>query len=561
MFPAVEVAEAATAVVVVVKVRGKWLFLRYGPREPRLPLKWRVKLRLHPGPGWAGRWNCWRAHGLPAARAVARHARPSLPWTALLPGRRGTWREYATFLGWGAHSWVAPQRVYANLESLVLMFAAPQDGKTQAAAGTVIDAPGPVVATSVRADLVTATAQLRAAKGRVDLWDPEGVSGMASTFAWNIVAGCEDIATAVRRAGTMVEAVAGKGMDGEAFWDDQASLALGGLLHAAALAGADIRHVHAWADGEDDTPARILALHPGASAAARDHVNRFLDMSDKTRQSIAATLARVLKFLQLPACEEAVTTPAGEEGFDFESFLTSTGTLYLVASDSATSPVPPLFAALVAELAWTARNARRRLDPPLTVILDEAGNIAPVPVPAWTSWAAGSGIRLEIIAQAYAQLKDRWGEAGAAVVWQCCKTKVVFGGTTEDELAELTERACGTVRVRVARGLAGGRIWEDEDVPLLPVPALRMLPTGRAVVIQNRAAPIIVRVEKVRRRRDYKRQRSQALQVLTPAVPRLVPRPAPQLLHAVQDLPVIRDELAARRGRVHETPVVEGDRL
>ena len=559
MLPAMEVAEAATAAVVAVKVRGKWLFLRYGPREPRLPLNWRVRLRLHPGPGWAGRWSCWRAHGLPAARALARHARPSLPWTALLPGRRGTWREYATFLGWGAHSWVAPQRVYANLESLVVMFAAPQDGKTQAAAGTVSDAPGPVVATSIRADLVTATAALRAERGRVDLWDPEGVSGLASTFSWNITVGCEDIATAVRRAGTMVEAVAGKGLEGEAFWDDQASMALAGLLHAAALAGADIRHVHAWADGEDDTPARILALHPGASAAARDHLNQFLGMTDRTRQSVAATLARVLKFLQLPACEEAVTTPDGSEGFDFTSFLASTGTLYLVAGDSATSPAPPLFAALVAELAWTARNARRRLDPPLTVILDEAGNIAPVPVPAWTSWAAGSGIRLEIIAQAYAQLKDRWGEAGAAVIWQCCKTKVIFGGTTEDELAQLAERACGTVRVRVARGVPGKRVWEDETVPLLPAPALRMLPAGRAVVIQGRAAPVIVRTEQVRRRRDYKRHQHQALPVLGPALPRPVPRPVPELLHAVQELPAVPDELAARRKHAGQIPAAEED--
>ena len=196
----------------------------------------RVRLRLHPGPGWAGWWSCWLEHGLPTAREIARYARPSLPRSALRPFRRDTWREYATFLGW-AHSGLVRQRVYAHLESLVLMFAAPQDGKTQAAAGQLIDAPGPVVAASVRADLVAATAALRALRGRVDLWDPEGVTGLASTFRWNLVAGCEDIATAVRRAGALVEAVAGNGLDEEAFWDDQASMALAGLLHAAALGG------------------------------------------------------------------------------------------------------------------------------------------------------------------------------------------------------------------------------------------------------------------------------------------------------------------------------------
>jgi hypothetical protein len=536
--------------------------LWYGPRRPRLSLPARVRLRLHPGPGWAGWWNCWRDHGLPAAREIARYARPSLPRAALRPGRRDTWREYATFLGW-AGRWPFRWRIYAHLESLVLMFAAPQDGKTQAAAGQLIDAPGPVVAASVRADLVAATAALRAVRGRVDLWDPEGVTGLASTFRWNLVAGCEDIATAVRRAGALVEAVAGKGADGEAFWDDQASMVLAGLLHAAALGGGGMGHVHAWSGGDDPAPARLLALCPGASPAARDHLDRYLAMADRTRQSIAATLTRVLKFMQLPACAEAVTTDDGSEGFDFEEFLASTGTLYLVAGDSAVSPVPPLFAALVSELAYTARQAGR-LDPPLTVVLDEAGNIAPVPVAAWSSWAAGSGIKLHVICQAWAQLVQRWGAEGAALIWQCCKTKVIFGGTSEDELAEMTSRACGTVRVRAAGPGRDGERHGHEDMPLLPAASLRRLPAGTAVVLQARAAPVIVRVEQLRKRADYKRLRTRAALYLdlVPAVPRPLPPVTGWLVSGPgAALPPADDELAARRDRHHFPDAPEEERL
>src|SRR5690242_6486696 len=97
--------------------------LRYGPRRPRLPVQARVRLGLHPGPGWAGSWSVWRYHGLPAARKVARHARPSLPPAVLRPGRRGGWRQYATFLGWAQGP--GRLRVYAHLESLVVTFAAP----------------------------------------------------------------------------------------------------------------------------------------------------------------------------------------------------------------------------------------------------------------------------------------------------------------------------------------------------------------------------------------------------------------------------------------------------
>jgi type IV secretory pathway TraG/TraD family ATPase VirD4 len=184
-----------------------------------------------------------------------------------------------------------------------------------------------------------------------------------------------------------------------------------------------------------------------------------------------------------------------------------------VAADAATSPVTPLFTAIIAELAHVARQAGAlspagRLDPPLTAVLDEVANIAPVPVAEWASWAAGSGLRLSLIAQSYAQLKQRWGADGAAVIWQCCKTKVIYGATSEDELGALVERVCGTIRVRTAVREPGGWRREHEEIPLLPTAALRMLPVGRAVVIQGRAAPVIVRIEQARRRADYKRHRS-----------------------------------------------------
>jgi type IV secretion system protein VirD4 len=543
------VLAAVAALTVAVSLRAAWVRVRWGPARPWLSLAWRVRLRLRPGPGWAGRWSLWRQHGLPAARKVARHARPSLPRAARRPGWGGEWREYATFLGW-AQGWVFRCRVYAHLESLILVIAAPQEGKSQAAAGMVIDAPGPVVATSIREDLITATAGLRAGRGRVHVWNPEEAGAYGSTFTWNIVAGCQDVATAVRRAGYMTEAVTGKSLPEEAFWEDQASMVLATLLHAAALAGGSIWHVHAWAGGEDPAPLAILQAHPGASAAARDHLGLFLALGDRPRQSIAVTLARVLKFLQLPACARAVTTACGDAGFDFGAFVASTDTLYLVADGSAASPVRPLVLAVCAEIVHAARQAPAgRLDPPLAMVLDEVANIAPVPVAAWSSWAAGSGILLRLFAQSYAHLSQRWGAEGAAVIWQCCKTKVIFGGTSEDELCALTERACGTVRVRAGRQPGGRR--GHEEIPLLPAAALRTLPAGRTVVISARGAPVIVRAEAVRRRADYKRQQARGIPLsLPPSVPWPVPAAIPWLLgQPGTALPPAADELAARRDR------------
>ncbi len=57
-----------------------------------------------------------------------------------------------------------------------------------------------------------------------------------------------------------------------------------------------------------------------------------------------------------------------------------------------------------------------------------------------------------------------------------------------------------------------------------------MLSADRAVVIQGRAAPVIVHIEQVRRRADYKRRKQQQLRSLRAALP--APRQVPEVTPA-----------------------------
>jgi hypothetical protein len=151
-----------------------------------------------------------------------------------------------------------------------------------------------------------------------------------------------------------------------------------------------------------------------------------------------------------------------------------------------------------------------RLDPPLTMVLDEVANTAPVPAAAWATWAAGSGIWLHLYAQAWAQLAERWGDHGARVLWQACQTKIIYAGTSEPELCQLIEDLCGYVKVRgpdehhyTHRGDLRRRPTST-DIRVLPMAAIRQLPAGRAVVLQGTAPPVIVRTERYWRRADYR---------------------------------------------------------
>jgi hypothetical protein len=515
--------------VVVITVLVVMMLARTGGRQ-LLPLCTRVRLRMWPGPGFIrSRLALRRGYGLPAARRIARRGRPSL---SRRDRRFGPWQQYAGYVG-RAHGWLWATRVFTHFEQLRLVIAPPQKGKSAAAAGSIIDDPGPVVATSIRGDLIAASAGLRQQVGTVHVLNPEGAGNFGSTLTWNPVAGCEDMPTAARRAGYMVEGVTARGLDDASFWQDQASMTLAAYLHAAGLAAGSMRDVYRWILDEDEQPLHILASHPGAAEFALGMVRRYMDLPDRTRAGISTTLNAALRFMQDPNCAE-ILCPPGPGTLDIPAFLASRDTLYLVVADAAQSPVPPVFTMLVAEIVHTARvigGARRRLDPPLTLELDEIGNTAPVPVAAWATWAAGTGIRIHLYLQSYSQLAQRWKDHGAETIWQSCDVKVIYGHTTEDPLCRRVEAACGVVRPRPGRGPAGPGAAE----PVLPAAVVRELPAGHAVVIQGGAKPVIIRPEQYWRRKDVRRFERHGGTAALPAAPhRAVPAPDPSLLAAAE---------------------------
>jgi len=120
--------------------------------------------------------------------------------------------------------------------------------------------PGPVIATTTKADIHALTHAVRAQLGPVHVFNPQYIGGVPSTFRWSPVQGCQDPATAIRRADAFAFAVSQKGVEDGTFWSAKASDYLRGYFHAAALARYDLRAVAAWVSGADpDVPERILA--------------------------------------------------------------------------------------------------------------------------------------------------------------------------------------------------------------------------------------------------------------------------------------------------------------
>jgi len=90
--------------------------------------------------------------------------------------------------------------IFSQSEDSKLVIAPPREGKTNLlAVELVLDAPGAVLATSTKVDLLYASIVSRQRQGKVFVLDFENISAWPELVRWNPVVGCEDFETALRR--------------------------------------------------------------------------------------------------------------------------------------------------------------------------------------------------------------------------------------------------------------------------------------------------------------------------------------------------------------------------
>jgi type IV secretory pathway TraG/TraD family ATPase VirD4 len=502
-----------------------------GARHRARFLRWRIRLYLRPGPGYANllelavRWSRLRAVW------IGGRARPSLPWweRLALPVT-----GYAARLG-RAH---LGKRVLASMEDQTLVLAAPRTGKSGWLADRIIDHPGAVVTTTTRTDLYDNTAALRGQHGTLHVFNPEGIGGLPSTFRWDPLCGCEHPAIALQRAMAFTAATESKGLHDMTFWIGKASAVLASLLHAAALSGKTMHDVYQWAHGaNDDVPERILAAHPAAADGWLGPI-REVRRPGRTADSIRMTVTRALAWFADPTVA-AATSPGPGEGFDVAGFVSGRNTLYMIGAGRDEAPIAPLFRAF-AEYVHTqaalfgSLMPHGHLDPPMLLALDEVTQICPVPLPLWMADSAGKGILIVAVCHGLAQLEARWDSAGARAIWDTAGIKVILGGVTDPDTLDRLSRLCGEIRLRTHsrthdhyRGR--GYTVAYEPIAVLPPDLLRSLPEWRALIIRGNLSPVIVRLRMAWKRRDYRhaRQHRGASRRPSPAAAEQSEEPAP----------------------------------
>jgi type IV secretory pathway TraG/TraD family ATPase VirD4 len=498
---------AAGLVLIVIK----WAFLhgRRLARHRTRYLRIRLQLRLHPGKGHATLFELWWRWGRYAAFRHARNTRPCLgPAQRLLTPAS----EYSIKAG-RAHYQHA---LRLPLDEHVAIFSPPRGGKTGWLARVILHYPGPVLSTTTKHDVFALTSGIRAERGPVHVFNPQGVGGVPSTFRWNPLEGCQDPAVAIRRADAFANAVSQKGVEDATFWAAKASDYLRGYFHAAALADLDLRHVAAWVSGTRPEEAEdILYSTAGAATHLAAQLAEMRGEANKTISTVRMTMSRALAFLADPQLAAAVLPEPGQS-LDIPEFLREAGTLYLIAETRGEdAPVAPLFACLASEIHYLAALLGShlpggRLDPPLLMALDEVTQICPVPVPSWLADSGGKGIQIITVAHGEAQLRGRWGADGARVILDTSGTKLWLPGISDTTTLEAAATLCGTTAMRETRALLErDHVHHDYYArhPVMTPEMIRQLPARYALVVRGGMSPVVARLAMAWADPAYKRAR------------------------------------------------------
>jgi len=400
--------------------------------------------------------------------------------------------------------------LYAEQRHALVAFGPPQSGKSAGlAVPALLEWDGPAVASSIKTDLLACTLARRRALGPVFVFDPFELSGLEGQ-TWSPLRGAStwdgalEVAWRLAAAGELDQ----RGVEGGDFWAIAAEQRLAPLLFTASRTGAGMAAVVRWAYGQGSRElyeaisqltgsARDESELEGAHAAY-DAVRAFETQADRTRSSIEATAQGLLRAYRFAR----VLRSARSSDIAPDALLDTRATLYLIGDAKASKLLRPIFLALLSEIVDRAYEratlAGGRLELPLLLCLDEAGNVAPLPnLAEIASTAPSHNIQLVSIFHDLAQARSRYGKQAETVV-NSHRARMLLPGVADLDTLRYFSGLAGEEETReTTRTLGtdgGSRTIGVRRRPLVAPEALRQLEPGQALLLYGRIAPALVRL-------------------------------------------------------------------
>jgi type IV secretory pathway TraG/TraD family ATPase VirD4 len=403
---------------------------------------------------------------------------------------------------------------FAPPQQAVLVLGPPRSGKTTTLViPNVLSAPGPVVSTSTKVDVLEATREARASMGRCWLFDPSGSTPLppgVTALRWSPVPACRNWETALLTARAMVGAAArppGWPAEGS-HWTERAEALLAPLLHAAALTDGGIDQVVRWVNRHDlDTGLAVLfgaGSGSGSGSGSNVAADILTGLAETDRRELSGIWSTAAGILAAYRSEVALAVTR-EPNFDPADLPSTTDTVYVCASSRHQTLAAPLVVGLIEQVRAEAYRASRAPAgrAPVTLALDEAANIAPLPdLPAIIAEGGSQGLVTLACFQDLSQARVRWGQAADGFL-SLFGVKVVLPGIGDLRTLELVSRLGGEGDVPVRsvsrrRWLVGSRgatvTSSTRRQRRLPVEAVAQLPPGTAILMDGAKPPSLLRL-------------------------------------------------------------------
>ncbi len=381
----------------------------------------------------------------------------------------------------------------------VIVIGPVQTGKTTGLAiPAILEWQGPVVATSVKTDLMRDTHAARSNRdgGKVWVYDPTGGTGYP-TAGWTPLNGCATWQGSQRVAASLVgSAHHGAGaMENAEFWYAAAAKLLAPVLHAAAITDQTMADVVRWIDTQEEEEVR-WGLETADDPASLTAFDATCLRDERTRSGVYTTTETILAAYADPGVLKSAITA------DLQANRLLDGgphTAYLCGAAHEQRRLQPLFATLVQEIVAAAYQRATEtgepLDPPLLLVLDECANIAPLrDLATLASTGAGQGIQLVTVFQDMAQIFAVYGRDRAPTIVTNHRAKIVLSGIADTPTLDYVGRLLGDQEIQHISSTSGaeGRHSKTESVAyraLAPANALREMKPGEGLLIYGNLPP------------------------------------------------------------------------
>ena len=393
----------------------------------------------------------------------------------------------------------------SSFEDVCIDIAGPRTGKTTSwVVPRILAAPGAVVATSNKRDILDATRERRATTTGAPVWvfDPQGIAGEPQSWWWNPLSYVTNAVQAQALTTVFIDAVRNPNASTNAFFDDAARDLVAGMLLAAAIGGLPITVLHTWLnDQTNDEP--VLLLKRGGQAMMGQSVEGTMNLVAETRSGVYGGAAQIMSFLLNEDAMAWVTPTAGVPEFIPQDFVRTNATLYCLSQEGRGSASPVVTALTVAVTEAAVEYAKAyhsgRLRVPMLIELDEAANVCRWrELPDMYSHFGSRGICVDTVLQSWSQGATVWGEPGIKKLWSAANVKVYGGGVSEREFLSGLSDFIGVHWVdsrqisTSAQGRSVSTSKESQQRPIATVADLQALPAGRAWVLASLAPAVLV---------------------------------------------------------------------